>query len=167
MDLANAIEIIRALADGRDPATGQPFLPDSPYQQTDTVRALFTALEALEQCPRRREAWPVDPNKPKVGSSWTPEEEQQLRDAFAAHNTQSENLPIAAKEAAFAAWRNEVAAAHGRSAGAITARLMKIGLLAAAGAHTPYPPRYPVQPPEPIAPPAPSANPTAADDFHF
>lgn len=28
---------------------------------------------------------PLDPNRPKIGANWTPEEEQQLRDGFAAH----------------------------------------------------------------------------------
>lgn len=71
MEPTRAIEIIRSLADGRDPATGQPFPPDSPYQQTDTVRALFTALEALERPDSSRRSpegrKPIDPNKPKVG----------------------------------------------------------------------------------------------------
>jgi hypothetical protein len=112
MESQKAAEIIRALADGRDPATGEPFPPGSPYQQADTVRALFVALEALERRGRTRAERPVDPNRPKVGANWTPEEEQQLRDGFAAHK------PIP-----------ELATAHGRTVGAITARLVKLGLI--------------------------------------
>jgi len=112
MELDRARDIIHTLADGRDPATGEQFPPNSPYQQADTVRALFVALEALEKGTRRREPRPVDPNKPKVGANWTPEEETQLRDAFTAHK------PIP-----------EIAAAHGRTPGAITARLVKLGLI--------------------------------------
>jgi hypothetical protein len=54
----------------------------------------------------------VDPNRPKIGTARTPEEEQQLRDAFTAHT------PIP-----------DIATTHGRTVGAITARLLKLGLI--------------------------------------
>ncbi len=92
--------------------TGEPFPPGSPYQQADTVRALFVALEAMERRGRVRAERPLDPNRPKVGANWTPEEEQQLRDGFAAHK------PIP-----------DLATMHGRTVGAITARLVKLGLI--------------------------------------
>ena len=44
-----AIEIIKMLADGIDPNTGEVFPPDSPYQSVDIVRALHTAEEALKK----------------------------------------------------------------------------------------------------------------------
>jgi hypothetical protein len=112
VEIEKVKDVIRALADGRDPATGEHFPPGSPYQQADTVRALFIALEALERRSRVRAERPVDPNRPKVGANWTPEEEQQLRDGFAAHKS----IP-------------ELATAHGRTVGAITARLVKLGLI--------------------------------------
>jgi len=113
METDRAKEILKALADGRDPATGEQFPPNSPYQQADVVRALFLALEGLKTpAIKSKEPRPVDPNKPKVGTGWTPEEEQQLREAFAA------NKPI-----------KEIAAAHGRNTGAITSRLEKLGLI--------------------------------------
>jgi hypothetical protein len=97
MEAQRAAEIIRALADGCDPVTGESFPPGSPYQQAETVRALFMALEALERRGRSRSdrpglagrspegRRPLDPNRPKIGANWTPEAEQQLRDGFAAH----------------------------------------------------------------------------------
>jgi len=112
MEPSRAKEILQRLADGRDPATGEQLPPNNPYQQADTVRALYLALETLEKGGRRREARLVDPNKPKVGANWTPEKKQQLRDAFATHK------PIP-----------KIAAAHGRTTGAITARLVKLGLI--------------------------------------
>ena len=112
MEIEKAKDVIRALADGCDPATGEQFPPGSPYQQAETVRALFVALEALERRSRVRAERPLDPNRPKVGANWTPEEEQQLRAGFAAHK------PIP-----------ELATAHGRTVGAITARLVKLGLI--------------------------------------
>lgn len=48
MERDRAKEIIRALADGVDPYTGERFPVDGPYQRADTARALYTALEAME-----------------------------------------------------------------------------------------------------------------------
>jgi hypothetical protein len=151
MEIDRAKEIIRTLADGRDPATGEQFPPNSPYQQADTVRALFMAVDALDNSARRarRQALrpggvpgspdlsgrspegrrPIDPNRPKIGASWSPEEEQQLRDAFAAHK------PIPA-----------IAAAHGRTQGAITARLVKLGLIEAPATNRVDQPPSPIRP---------------------
>ena len=149
MDPSRTRDIIRALADGCDPATGTPFPPDSPYQQADTVRALHAALEALDDPPARKR--PANPDRPQLGLKWTPEEEQRLRDAFAAHK------PIP-----------EITAAHGRSAGAITTRLVRLGLIQddfAHPGHRPHPPLPPpdrptVQPPDrPIVPPPDRAPP--------
>ena len=48
MEHDRAKEILRTLADGRDPATGEQFPPNSPYQRADTVRALCMAVDALD-----------------------------------------------------------------------------------------------------------------------
>ena len=112
MEFDRAKEIIQALADGVDPYTGERFPADGPYQRADTVRALYTALEALDKPKRARAPRPIDPNKPRAGGPWSPEEEDRLRAAYTAHK------PIP-----------EIAAAHGRTPGAITARLVKLGLI--------------------------------------
>lgn len=112
MEPQKAAEIIRALANGHDPVTGEAFPPDSPYQQADTVRALFVALEVLKRQKHVRGKRTVDPNRPKMGAPWAPDEEQQLRDGFAAQKT----IP-------------ELAATHGRTTIAITSRLVKMGLI--------------------------------------
>lgn len=168
MKADRAKEIIRSLADGRDPATGEQFPPNSPYQQADTVRALFMAVDALDNAARRarRQALrpegapqrPIDPNRPKIGASWSPEEEQQLRDAFTAHK------PIL-----------EIAAAHGRTQGAITARLVKLGLIEAPASsrvgHSSLPnviPSSPIRPNRPMTSNhAPAASRTKDDAFPF
>jgi hypothetical protein len=111
MDIDRAKEIIRSLADGINPQTGNAFPPDSPYQQADTVRALHVALEAL-QGGQARPARPTDPNRPQIGKNWTREEEDKLVEAFKARK------PIP-----------EIATAHGRTTGGITARLVKLGLI--------------------------------------
>ena len=43
MDIDQATELIRKLADGVDPTTGERLPPSSVYQQADTVRALHLA----------------------------------------------------------------------------------------------------------------------------
>lgn len=175
MNLIKAREILRTIADGRDPATGAPFPPDSPYQQAETVRALYTALAALEPAIRRARRQqpaglsqtgqptdsspkpPADPNRPKAGAPWTAEEDQQLRDAFIAQPEIS--IP-------------PLAAAHGRSEGAIKARLIKLGLIEDPGqvtTHTPHSPSAPAPSPEPPPPAtsAPHTPGTIPDDCPF
>lgn len=151
MEPACAKDILRSLADGRDPATGEQFPPNSPYQHADTVRALFMAVDALDNSARRarRQAHrpegiaprPVDPNRPKIGASWSPKEEQQLRTAFVAHT------PIP-----------KIAADHGRTQGAITARLVKLGLIEAP-AHRASQPPSPIRPNQPLPSDAPASRP--------
>ena len=48
MDAAEALTVVRALADGRDPQSGAPLAPESVFQQPEVIRALFTAATALE-----------------------------------------------------------------------------------------------------------------------
>lgn len=53
MNLEKALEIIKVLADGIDPFTGEVFPPDSPYQNADMVRALHIAIDAMESEAKR------------------------------------------------------------------------------------------------------------------
>ena len=167
MDPSRAREILRALADGRDPATGAPFPPDSPYQQADTVRALHAALEALSATSLQPTASSLPPSPGNLTSDirpltssphpaparWTPEEEQRLRDAFAAQT------PIPA-----------IAATHNRTRGAITSRLIRLGLIQDDFAHPARPPTAPpdrqTAPPADRPPPRPP-NPKPDDDLPF
>ena len=160
MERERAADILRSLADGRDPATGEQFPPNSPYQQADTVRALFLAVDALDNSARRarrqaarseraagpnmsgQERRPVDPNRPKLGTAWTAEEEAQLRQEFAAHK------PIP-----------EIAAAHGRTHGAITARLIKLGLIDAPATNRAGLPPHPIRPNRPTPSDSPTPRP--------
>ena len=48
MDHDQALTILKDLADGKDPETGDPFPPDSPYQRPDVIRALFHAAREME-----------------------------------------------------------------------------------------------------------------------
>lgn len=103
MDKAKAAEILGRLADGLDGATGEPLPKDSPFNQPDAIRALFTAIRALEGA--------VKPDGPaKAGGKWTAEEDRQLIQAFDAK-----------------ASIEDLALSHQRSTGAIRSRLVKLG----------------------------------------
>ncbi len=80
--------------------------------------------------------------RPTSARLWTPEEEQRLRDAFAAQT------PV-----------SEIAAAHERTTGAITARLIRLGLIEA--------PRHTSYPPNNRAAPAPAATAKELEDMPF
>ena len=45
MDTVRAREIIRSLADGIDPTTGEVLSEESVYNKPDVIRALYTILE--------------------------------------------------------------------------------------------------------------------------
>ena len=48
MDESKALDIVMKLADGMDPRTRQSLPPESPYQDPETIRALFMAVLALK-----------------------------------------------------------------------------------------------------------------------
>jgi len=54
MDTIDARTIVKTLAQGTDPTSGEVFPPDSPYNQPDVIRALFKLLEL---------AWPPGRSK--------------------------------------------------------------------------------------------------------
>lgn len=110
MEIGKAVEIISALANGIDPYTGEVMSKDSPYQNPDTVRALFLALKglgALESREKRVNNLPGNAGKP-----WSHEEEQELITAF------DQGISI-----------KELSVKHGRTHGAIQSRLIKMGKL--------------------------------------
>jgi len=111
MEKAAALNIIQQLANGIDPHSGEVFRADSPYQHPDTVRALFTAVQALnaQSAPRPRAAGAE--NAPQnAGKPWSSAEDEALAGAFDA----GKQIP-------------ELAAQHQRSRFAIEARLAKLG----------------------------------------
>ena len=80
MDQAQALAVVRSLANCVDPESGEVFPPDSAYQRPQVVRALYeaaTALERIERFDRRRAQMP-----PKTGEPWTEEEDRKLLAGF-------------------------------------------------------------------------------------
>ena len=112
MNQTEALQVVRSLANGVDPQTGEVFAPDSVYQRAETVRALFAAAQALEHAERfeRRKAQ----LPPKTGEPWTEDEDRKLLAAFDAGRALA-----------------ELASAHQRTQTGVRARLVKYGRLAA------------------------------------
>jgi len=74
------LAIVRSLANGVDPESGEVFAPDSAYQRPQVVRTLYeaaAALERIERFERRRSQMPQ-----KTGEPWSEEEDCKLLAAF-------------------------------------------------------------------------------------
>ena len=103
MEIKRAAELLRGLADGRDPITGARLPDESVYNHLEIIRALHCVLQELQT--RQTGAQAVN-----AGRSWRPDEEQQLLEEYDA------GLPV-----------EQIARRHGRTAGAIEARLSELG----------------------------------------
>jgi hypothetical protein len=108
MELTRAIQIVQHLADGVNPFTGEMMETDSIFQNPETVRALFTALEQLKKAEARNARFENLPGQ--SGKAWSAEEEAALVEEFDA------GMDVAS-----------IALKHGRTNWAIQARLMKLG----------------------------------------
>ena len=110
MDHNAALAVLKSLADGIHPVTGEVFAPDSPYQRPDVVRALLYAIHILE-APSAASKRPASrPAAGNAGQPWSKEEDEKLLAAFDAGQL-----------------LQDIATAHGRSKLAIEARLAKFG----------------------------------------
>lgn len=112
-------ELLRQLAawrDGVDPATGAVLPTDHPAQRTEFLRVVCAAIDALALpsllSPAARRI-PAQPGRANAGRPWSPSEDALLSQAHAA------GMGI-----------GELARAHERTVGAITARLVKLELIA-------------------------------------
>jgi hypothetical protein len=108
MDLKKALEILTALADGIDPATGEVFPADSRYQNPDVVRALHIATAALQTRIASAERNGSLPDN--AGKAWSSAEEQLLIQGFDSGKTEA-----------------ELAKVHQRTRGSIRSRLVRLG----------------------------------------
>src|SRR5216683_1903954 len=105
MDSVQALAVVRSLANGVDPESGEVFPPESAYQRPTVVRALYEAASALERIERRKAQLPQ-----KTGEPWSEDEDRKLLAAFDAGRA-----------------LQELAALHERTMGAVRARLLKYG----------------------------------------
>jgi hypothetical protein len=104
----DAKQIIDALANGIDPETGEILPAQSTFNNPQVIRALFVAAIALDKAEKRAERDRALPEK--AGRSWSETEDHELLAIF------DTETPI-----------KEIAAKHGRTTGAIAARLIRLG----------------------------------------
>lgn len=115
MDFNQAHNIINALSEGIDPVTGEVLSQQSIFNQPEVIRALYCARVSLDktlQSLKRQANLPAN-----SGLAWDEQEDAKLAEEFDA----GMSLP-------------ELAKSHGRTRGAITARLEKLGKTPAQGA---------------------------------
>ncbi len=108
MQLDAALPIVRALADGVNPITGEAYPEHSPYAEPRTLRALYSAVDLMSrevEREKRRERLPANFGKP-----WTEGEDHALVAEFDA-----------------GAALTEIARKHARTQSSIRLRLEKLG----------------------------------------
>jgi len=108
MQLDAALPIVRALADGVNPITGEAYPEHSPYAEPRTLRALYSAVDLMSkevEREKRRLRLPANFGKP-----WTEGEDHALTGEFDA------GMPMP-----------EMARRHARTQSSIRLRLEKLG----------------------------------------
>lgn len=106
MDRQQVITVLESLANGIDPGT-EAQIPHETYHSPDTIRALFTAATLLKS---ERAPKPATTKLTSAGAPWNEEEDAQVCREF------DSGMTLA-----------QIALQHGRSSGAITSRLVKLG----------------------------------------
>jgi len=119
MELAAAIQVIRALANGADPHTGAALEENSVCRSPEAIKALNRALAALVAQLEREQRRPG-----KNGQRWSREEDEQVCEEL----RQGTDF-------------NQIAKTHNRSLAAILARLVKLGKIAPEKSGHLFPPK--------------------------
>ena len=107
MDIQHAKELLKTLADGTNPLTGEVLSQNDSCNQPDIVRALYVALAELDKQPGRTKG--LQPEN--AGKPWTPEDDERLIECFKSGMTPKELC-------------NEFK----RSSGSISSRLARLGI---------------------------------------
>ena len=76
MEIQEALRIMRALADGVNPGTGEALMADAVYQNAPVVRAFLRAVGALEYLQERERSRKTP--AATGGTSWSRAEDQQV-----------------------------------------------------------------------------------------
>jgi hypothetical protein len=119
MELNESRNIVKTLATGVDPTTGEVFPPESPYNDPKVIRALFSILEFVKHAKKPRKTLEerrqenIECGRPRnAGLPWTEDDRAGVVAQFKRGAT-----------------IQELARAHDRSCGAIQAELVKQGLV--------------------------------------
>lgn len=105
-----SVRILKALADGFHPLTGEELPDESCYQSAKVLRALIAGIEALEAAPNQ--ANKSKPGLKSAGKPWDKEEDQTLLMDWESGST-----------------IKDLAANHQRTEGAIRSRLIRLGAI--------------------------------------
>lgn len=108
MNVSQAREIIEALANGVNPITGEVFDDDHCFNDPDIIRALFVATDELKKA-EKKSSRKVPEN---MGKPWTDDLDAELKSLFLSGKSQK-----------------ELSAHFKRTPGAISSRLVKLGLI--------------------------------------
>jgi len=89
MELNESRNIVKTLAQGVDPATGEVFAPESPYNNPEVIRALLSILEFVKQAKKptksveERRQENVEVGRPmNAGLPWTDDDRALVRSGF-------------------------------------------------------------------------------------
>jgi hypothetical protein len=110
MNTKQASQILSALIQGIDPATGEPLPAEGVLHRANVLRAMLAAVEALEQQSNRATRRAALPKN--VGVRWTSDEERELVTAF----QRGDSLV-------------KLAETFGRTVRSVELRLQKLGLI--------------------------------------
>ncbi len=108
MEIEEALKIMKSLADGINPETGEALPGDLVYQNPQNVRALHRAVGALEfinERERNRRLLPKNAGKP-----WSAQEDAQVCDELRSGSD-----------------FQQIAKIHNRTVASIVARLIRLG----------------------------------------
>lgn len=106
MDKVRATELLRGLADGINPLTGELLTPDCVCNQAEIVRAFHYILSELEQAKTKQ----LKPGSENAGKPWTNEDDQALCKMFDAGSS-----------------KQDICSYFKRSQGGIASRLVRLG----------------------------------------
>jgi len=120
MSINSHLDIIEALANGTDPSTGEVLPSESPYNNPDVIRALFAAINHInnpqpkvKKSLEQKQSDNVKNGLPKnAGLPWTVEQRDEMAFQFKSKKS-----------------IDDLAEIHERTKGAITSELKKQGLI--------------------------------------
>lgn len=120
MDIERSVNVLKTLANGVNPVSGEMFPPQSPYNHPEIIRSLYTCIEQLKapikkgkMSTEQRQEENLKKGLPKnAGLPWTEDAKQMLAEGF------KNGVNVV-----------ELASAHARTKGSVVAQLQNLGLI--------------------------------------